>query len=459
MQPAGLSSAAPSLATQFWRHVDPLMLKSCLAFLDFASIQTVARLNRHCLFSIHVKQIIYSQREPMAAKGYELLLKIQQIFKLSLFPSAHVHHFFWQSLPKLHPSLSTIARQMPNLETFNAGTHISDDDLKHLRPLPLRSLNLAFCEELTDQGLLTLSSLTTLKSLELQNTPITDTGLLTLSCLTALRYLNMGGCDITDQGLSVFRHFALLEHVTLQACSKITDKGLLHFSTSVLTILNLEGCKLISNLSLKHVLGQLTTLQALNLNQCKLVTDEGVLALKNLQALRSLNLSECQVSDNGLKQLAIFSQLNTLTLSYCSLITSSGVIFLNALSRLERLYFSGTAIDDAGIALLSHVLPLKTLDISYCSLVSSACLTSLRSFPQLQYLGLTGCLLIDDDSVKLLCEGFPSLRTLHLSQCSLTDAVIPYLMQIKSLKCVYLEQCPQISGDARERLRAHCTVL
>ena len=55
--------------------------------------------------------------------------------------------------------------------------------------LHVTSLNLFACRQLTDQGLVTLASLTSLTSLNLGRCQVTDDGLHALAGLTALRIL------------------------------------------------------------------------------------------------------------------------------------------------------------------------------------------------------------------------------------------------------------------------------
>ena len=57
--------------------------------------------------------------------------------------------------------------------------------------------------------------------------------------------------------------------------------------------LDISGCLDLTDSALGNITGHLGHLEVLRLNKCRMLTDSSVIALKNLQQLRSLDLSEC----------------------------------------------------------------------------------------------------------------------------------------------------------------------
>lgn len=101
--------------------------------------------------------------------------------------------------------LQLVSSVLPNLEflkLYNCGA-ISDAGAEHLARLSaLTRLELAGASQVTDQGLSSFTSLTSLQALDARGTGITGVGLAQLARLPALRSLNVTGCaGLTDAQL------------------------------------------------------------------------------------------------------------------------------------------------------------------------------------------------------------------------------------------------------------------
>ena len=88
----------------------------------------------------------------------------------------------------------------------------------------LKSLDLSYCREITDEGLAHLKGLTKLKELSLASTKITDAGLVHLKGLTKLKELGLASTKITDAGLVHLKGLSKLELLYLKE-TEITDAG------------------------------------------------------------------------------------------------------------------------------------------------------------------------------------------------------------------------------------------
>ena len=212
---------------------------------------------------------------------------------------------------------------------FKLKSSVTDGRLVHLKGLTsLQSLNLENTQ-ITDAGLVHLKGLTNLQRLGLGNTKVTDAGLVHLVELKQLQRLSLYGTQVTDVGLVYLKGLTELQKLYLWE-TKVTDAGLLH----------LEG---------------LTKLQELNLYRTK-ITNAGLVHLKGLTNLKELNLRGSEITDDWLVHLQGLTKLQTLGLSDTK-VTNAGLVHLKTLSNLQKLYLSGTQVTGAGIAELKKTLP------------------------------------------------------------------------------------------------------
>ncbi|XP_051742920.1 NACHT, LRR and PYD domains-containing protein 12-like isoform X37 [Ctenopharyngodon idella] len=163
---------------------------------------------------------------------------------------------------------------------------------------------------------------------------------------------------------------------------------------------------------------------------------------KNPLLLRELNLSEHELGDTQVNQIAALLQdkhcrLNTLILSGCSITEKQCVILTSALksnpSHLRELDLSGNKLGDSGVKNLSDLLmnpqfKLEKLDLSVCSITEEQCViltSALKSNPShLRELNLSGNKL-GDSGVKnlsdLLMNPQFKLEKLHVCGCRITE--------------------------------------
>ena len=114
-----------------------------------------------------------------------------------------------------------------------------------------------------------------------------------------------------------------------------------------------EDCALISSLH---------GLRAVNLTESN-ISDEGLKMLCELQSLESLVVSYTSITDAGLDNLARLIDLRELDLSL-TMITDQGLGKLSSLKTLEELRLASTGLSDDGIGHLLSLHKLKFLDLS-----------------------------------------------------------------------------------------------
>ena len=186
--------------------------------------------------------------------------------------------------------------------------------------------------------------------------------------------------------------------------------------------------------------------------------DRRILELPEMPQLRSMDLSDTQVSDTGLKELKRFPQLRVLNLNNTRA-TAAGMRCLKALTMLESLDIGGIGFNGkAGLAHLAHLSNLRELDLGGTGVKDTelAYLKNFKALTSLQLFFTTGdvglgyvswvktleCLRlyrvpISDDGIKHLAR-LKKLQKLRIEHCPITDASCPFLQGLKRLESLQL---------------------
>jgi len=194
---------------------------------------------------------------------------------------------------------------------------------------------------------------------------------------------------------------------------------------------------------------------AVNLADCRKVTDADLKGLKDLPDLRELNLGGTPVTDAGMKELKDLKNLRTLGL-VATKATEAGLKELKGLTGLQTLYLGdGPAVTDAALAALReagllHALSqaeakdgkrpsgpadVLTLDLHEAK-VTDAGMKELKDLKNLQSLDL-GATDVTDAGLKEL-KGLKDLRKLSLAHTPVTNAGLKELKELKDLRTLLL---------------------
>lgn len=92
---------------------------------------------------------------------------------------------------------------------------------------------------------------------------------------------------------------------------------------------------------LVKAVSSLPALTTLNLSENRKISDAGLARLTALNALTSLNVSSCSITNQGLSVLAGMKKLQYLNISYCNRISDEGLKHLKPLNRLTYLDIQG----------------------------------------------------------------------------------------------------------------------
>ena len=117
---------------------------------------------------------------------------------------------------------------------------------------------------------------------------------------------------------------------------------------------DLDNAWMLTDAGLLH-LKEMTSLRALLLVNTR-ITDVGLEHLKGMASLRGLGVKNTQITDAGLEHLKDLTSLPTLDLARTQ-ITDAGLEHLKGMTSLRDLRLSGTQITDAGLSDIKAALP------------------------------------------------------------------------------------------------------
>lgn len=207
-------------------------------------------------------------------------------------------------------SLGKIAQCLKNLETLelggcsnitNGGLHVIAWGLKSLKRLDLRS-----CWHISDQGIGYLAGLNSeaggnlaLEHLCLQDVQrLTDEGLrsMSLGLATSLKSINLSFCvQITDNGMKHIAKITSLRELDLRSCDNISESGMAYLAEggSRISSLDVSFCDKIGDQALQHISQGLFNLKSLSMSACP-ISDEGISKIaKTQQDLETLHIGQC----------------------------------------------------------------------------------------------------------------------------------------------------------------------
>ncbi|MQL83783.1 hypothetical protein Taro_016261 [Colocasia esculenta] len=195
--------------------------------------------------------------------------------------------------------------------------------------------------------------------------------------------------------LEVFQH--CVEEVDLHGENYVDAEWMAYLGAfRYMRILNLEGCRGISNSSLWSITG-MTTLRELDLSRCTRITDAGLEHVLSISNLEKLHISETKLTSEGIRRLSSLVNLRVLNLGGLP-VNDQAMTSLQVLTQLEYLDLWGSKITDQGAAMLNMFPKLNYLNLAWTSV------TKLPNLPALVCLNISNCTIYSifegDDTVK-----------------------------------------------------------
>ncbi|OXU17208.1 hypothetical protein TSAR_005814, partial [Trichomalopsis sarcophagae] len=297
--------------------------------------------------------------------------------------------------------LGDVFRGIPKLHSLNLSGcfNMSDAGINSALSQPFSSLtqlNLSYCKHITDASLGKIAqSLKNLETLDLGGcTNVTNSGLHVIAWgLKSLKRLDVKSCwHVSDQGIGYLAGInsdaggnLALEHLGLQDVQRLTDEGLRSIS-----------------------LGLATSLKSINLSFCVQITDNGMKHIAKITSLRELDLRNCDISESAMANLAEGgSRITSLDVSFCDKVGDQALQHISqGLFNLKSLGLSACPISDEGIDKIAKTQQdLETLLIGQCSrLTDKSILTIVESMPRLRSIDLYGCTKISKCSLEKILK-------------------------------------------------------
>lgn len=311
----------------------------------------------------------------------------------------------------------------------------------------LTLLSLLGCRNLDETGLKVLGSLRKLEIVELGFTGVNDNVLVELGKLPLLRELDISSCDsFTEEGLAALAAAPFLRTLLLPACWHLDDEMLCTLCRSIpnLECLSLfEAGEGVSDTGLGY-LTALTSLTGLDLGySCWAHTAAGLeQVLKTLPRLQMLNIGGAEgVCDDVLRTVAsTLTALTMLDISECQKISTQGLREMAKLPALVELHLGwNTKLESKALATLPP--SLTHLDLSYCSQLSLGSLDP-GSLPNIQHLLIRRSAMLDDTGLASLVVAAPKLRFLDISYCAgITSSGLKCLSSLTELSSLIISGC------------------
>lgn len=184
-----------------------------------------------------------------------------------------------------------------------------------------------------------------------------------------------------------------------------------------------------------------------NRHESKESVDDTLLQLKeHLEALtepEQINLTNSNLTDRGLKQLAGMQRLREITMARTQ-ITDAGLAHLASLTELEFLELEGTRITGTGLFHLRNLKKMKGLELNEIPLTDHD-LSNLREMTNLDYLSLSQTSVTDVGMEYLM--NFKKLKHLSLRNNSISNEAVSKVSALTKLKVLSLSKT-NINNDA-----------
>jgi len=345
--------------------------------------------------------------------------------------------------------LSHIA-SLPCLRTLNVGwcCTVCDTDIDALADgnckYMLKELNIA-STSITLDCIDSLSSLTNLEALSVQQSKLDDQGghwLEQLTKLTNLKSLNLRGLVVRNSGMRALGESLLnLQELNL-GFSLVGDSGIstLH-NMKGLRVLDLESCK-ITNAS-SSVLAELTNMQVLNLSDSLMGGSNwsALYFLRYMPCLRWLDVSFAGLFNRHLEPLREQSMTSLEHLACDSRLVGNDALhnILGHGNTLKHLNLYGCRVSDHGAAMIGRMKSLKSLEMCGGLLTDNG-LRSLCNLHNLEHLNLQQNY-VSDASIPLLVANMPCLQSLNLANTRVSGMVLHELSKLPWLRTLTVNGC------------------
>jgi Leucine-rich repeat (LRR) protein len=238
--------------------------------------------------------------------------------------------------------------------------------------------------------------------------------------------LTINGHLLADADMQPLGELKTLEKLEILGPTQVTDKGLAHLSR----LTNLKELSIHCPYATAAGVEALRNLQQLEKLEIQArITDAGLAPLWQLTKLKVLVLANNDIRGPGLEQLKYLQELEVLDLSN-NLLTSSGLDSLPQLPKLKRLVASNNQLGGAGLRPLGKLTTITGLILTNNG-ITDAGLEPLATLSNLEQLELRQNQITGPGLAHL--KGIVKLTVLNLRDNPLTDVAVAHLCGMTGL--------------------------
>jgi hypothetical protein len=222
--------------------------------------------------------------------------------------------FFWH-ISALTPNGLEPLAHLPNLGLLGCeGKLCNDAAMRYIAAIPRLRMLMAQGTVASDAGFAALSRSATIEYIWGRECPnLTGRGFAALSQMPALRGVAVSCKNVDDEALSTLPHFPSLRELLPM---DVQDEGFRH-------------------------VGRCDQLEGLWCMYCRTTTDRATDHIRGLSRLKTYYAGATQITDRSLEMLGSMTSLERVELYECKGVTDAGLVFLAGLPRLREIALSG----------------------------------------------------------------------------------------------------------------------
>jgi hypothetical protein len=268
-----------------------------------------------------------------------------------------------------------------------------------------------------------------LEELECYQMPCSDEQMQAIGAQPKLQSLTLGYCSIHDEKSLLPLCTLMLKSVTIQSKDRLMEQAVLHFFEKTKSPLEYVRLTTPSSNKTCELLSRFRALTTLHLEQCEEMDSASMQSLAKLQKLNSLHLKGAKkITNDAIKTLQPLKALEELDLYNCTQITDNIFQVATQFPQLSYLNVSGCNITDDGLPFAGKLTSLERLVLNYCNKLTGKNIGSLKSLSKLWLLHF-GSQKFDTRNVFSFLA-LPALRYLNIDS-SLDDATIDRVQKEK----------------------------
>ena len=390
----------------------------------------------------------------------------------------------------------------------------ADEDARSVVGVPalaaletLETLSLGWCNRVSDADIATLGGLKALTKLVLARTRAGAAAAAAIRRLPNLVALDLTGTPFDDDALAVLTGFSLgfetgvggargeaassppatgppaLRELSLEATRVTGRAGVLVAGAFASSLVGLNAAFTEMSDDGARSMRDMSALRHVNLDSCP-VGDGAARALSNLPDLESVTLADTDVGNDGVEALArratrlthldlghtlmdddgvehlllLKHTLRSLSLD-SRLISDRGVKRIADLRSLESLDLFAADVTDAGVGALREMRALKSLEMCGGRVTDVGVARVARFCENLETLNLGQNAAVTDAGAAAVAASLKKLTALNLTGSGVTDAGAKKFAALKNLTTLALKECRGVTREAARYLREHCPKL